>query len=220
MRVEKCIEGGIFKVTNPFPNGTANHHRYLVIGTKNSYGISMVQAFAITSMSNKDVTMEVPIVLDNGYVSYVVPYNIHSLHWKDIRFQDYVGSITDTSTCKRDDFLRLLKDIYLDSIGEGNIDHEELVKRYTEYRDTFFKKYADVKEWRNREKEDDAPRRQYPNMGTDRCPGPHNNRGYRNGRNYRNNNDPSRFGESHLSHSRRFCDDEQREYHRNYQGNY
>lgn len=213
MKTRKVFEGSIFVVRNKLSNGRMSSHHYLMLGSKSTDSdVSLVQAFAITSMRDKKITMEVPVILCNGYVSYIVPYNMHSLHGTDIQHRNYTGCVADCEYITKDAFMQMLKDIYLDSIGMGTKSHDEVMKQYNEYCENFKKYNPDVKEWRNREEEPAPFRKDYP-----RC--------YRRGSTFINDKrnmrsryaTAYRFGESHLSHSPRLCDNEQRQYHKTYQ---
>ena len=218
MKTCKVFEGSIFIVHNQFSSSGVKSHRYLMIGSNaNECDASLYQAFAITSMNDKNITMEVPIILSNGYVSYIVPYNMHSLHYKDIDYRRYDGVVVDTEYIKRDEFIQMLKDIYLDSIGMGTKSHDEVVKQYKEYCENFKKHHPDAKEWRNREVTS-TPYRNNDNQ----CQSYRNGSAIINDRRRprcNNRNNQYRYGESHLSHSPRFCDDEQYQYHRNFKDN-
>lgn len=158
MKLEKCLTGMVYVVGDRRVHTTSHTgcdcHNYLIIdsGCNNKYGSpELLQAMSITSMRNKNISMEVPIVLTNGYISYIVPYNIHSLHWDDIDLSKFKGCITDTDLYSKNDFIQLLKDIYYDSKGiNPNRSHEEIVDAYNDYCDKFFQTYADKTEYRNK----------------------------------------------------------------------
>lgn len=148
------MEGMIFIVNdkNIISSTTSSKHNYLIISAPNNFNkLDMIQTMSITSMRNKEVDkMEVPIVLCNGYISYVVPYNIHSITDEDIDFEKYKGCLADNDYLTARDFMQLLVDIYLDSIGLGLTDHDTVVKKYEDYCKWFNKTYPDLIEYRDR----------------------------------------------------------------------
>ena len=146
-------KGMIFLCTDKCTSTTGKHN-YLILGTMSDSQISFVQTMSITSMIGKTIKMEVPIKLCNDYISYVVPYNIHSLEESDIRITEYKGIITDTERISKNDFLQLLMDIYMDSLGMNPENHDSVIQRYNEYCDNFWKEFNNVQEFRHyKEKE-------------------------------------------------------------------
>ena len=156
MRVNKCMTGMIFCVDDKSNTATSRtgveKHYYLIINNCESTdgSVNLLQAMSITSMRNKNVTMEVPILLENGYISYIVPYNIHSLHWDDLKVENYKGCLSSNARYSRDEFIQFLKNIYTDSIGNCSISHDELMTQYEDYCTKFFNKYNREKEYRNK----------------------------------------------------------------------
>ena len=131
-------------------NGSGySKHNHIVIGNPENHRIGMVQTMSITSMHDKDIGLEVPIVLTNDLISYVVPYNIHS--YKDTHFKAgfYKGCLDDTPFFSAKGFLKFLVDIYLDNIGQPRIKHEDLIKIYNEYCDWFYNVYEGHDEYRD-----------------------------------------------------------------------
>lgn len=150
MEVMNCDKGMIFLCEDKCSKmNPLIKHDYLIISvnedTKSSLGY--IQAMGITSMSNKDVYMEVPIVMCNDYVSYVVPYNLHSFTASDIRRNNYRGCILNSPIISKNDFINLLMDIYLDSLGL--VDHEKTVELYNRYCTKFWSYYKGVQEYRD-----------------------------------------------------------------------
>lgn len=128
-------------------NQTQNHN-YIVIG-RSPYMLGLMQAMSITSMRNKAIEMEVPVLLCNNMISYIVPCNIFSFFDSEVMLQNYKGQITDTEIITKDDFIMLLRDIYLDGLGLGDIDHEKIKWRYDEYCSAFFEHHKNIKEYRD-----------------------------------------------------------------------
>lgn len=144
-------KGMVFLCSDNFPKpGTQPmKHNYLIIGyTQGPLG--MVQGMSITSMTNKDVQIEVPVKLCNEYVSYVVPYNLHSLNPADIELHNYKGTICDTERISKDDFIAMLRDLYLDHIGLGTRDHTAVMADYQLYCKNFWEEFKNVPEFRER----------------------------------------------------------------------
>lgn len=146
----KFSTGSVFCITDnkKLPsNEQYKCHNYIILG-KSPHTLGFVQAMCITSMRDKDVEMEVPIVLTNNYISYVVPHNMHSFFDADITIQSYKGIITDTEIISRNDFLQLLRDIYLDGLGLCELSHAEVKAKYDTYCKAFFEAYKDAEEYR------------------------------------------------------------------------
>ena len=153
---KNCDKGMIFlcqdkcNMNNKFMNGK---HNYLIIGVNqgNNEHLGFIQTMSITSMRSKTIGMEVPIKLCNDYISYVIPYNLHSYLPSEIDIRNYKGCIVDTPRISKNDFITLLMDIYMDSMGIGN--HDEVVQRYNDYCKKFWDEFKDIKEYRMFEEE-------------------------------------------------------------------
>ena len=149
MMTTKYAQGSVYYLPDRFSaNQSWVSHNYLILG-KSPCKMGFVQAMSITSMRNKEVSMEVPIILCNNLISYVVSENVQSFLDKDIELSQYRGSIVDTDVISKKDFLQLLRDIYLDGLGLGIISHDQVKERYEEYCEKFFAIHKDVKEFRN-----------------------------------------------------------------------
>lgn len=145
-----CDKGMIFLCQDKCSSDKehASKHNYLIIGVDNNRGsLGLIQAMSITSMRSKEISMEVPIKLCNDYISYIVPYNLHSFLNSDIDIYNYKGCIIDTPHISKNDFIQLLIDIYTVSLGLG--DSEDVVRRYTDYCNKFWNEYRGKTEYRN-----------------------------------------------------------------------
>ena len=155
MKIKSCMEGMIFIVNDKnCLSSMQSRHNYLIISTPdNNDKLNMIQAMSITSMKNKELNrMEVPILLCNGYVSYVIPYNIHSLVDDDISFEKYKGCLSDTNFMSSREFMTMLMDIYLDSLNCGLVNHSKVKKQYEEYCSWFKEEYKNAIDYRDKDK--------------------------------------------------------------------
>ena len=139
--------GSIYKIEDKVQlNGEKSFHRYLIIGIDENNPQSFYQSVVITSMCKKEVTYELPIMLD-GMISYITPYNIHSLSRADLYNGIYKGSIIDNETYKVGDFISLIADLHYALIFNRSM-LTETEKRYKEYCNFFFKTHSGVVEYR------------------------------------------------------------------------
>ena len=97
-------------------------------------------------MCNRKVTYELPIMLD-GMISYITPYNIHSLSKSDLYNGIYKGSIVDNETYKVGDFISLIAELHYALIFNRKM-LSETEKRYKDYCNSFFKTHTGVVEYR------------------------------------------------------------------------
>ena len=153
METRNCDECQIFLCNDKCPsNEYGSKHNYLILSIDDSNGkLGLVQCMAITSMTDKDVVMEVPIKLSNDMISYIVPYNIHSFMTDEFSIQNYKGCIKDTEYCSKEEFLKLLMDIYLDILNIGAVDHKDVMDRYNKYCSDFWNRQKNFKEFRESE---------------------------------------------------------------------
>ena len=93
--------------------------------------------------------MEVPVLLCNNMISYIVPCNIFSFFDSEVMLQNYKGQIVDTEIISKDDFITLLRDIYLDGLGLGDEGHKDVQQRYNKYCAAFFEHHKNIKEYRD-----------------------------------------------------------------------
>lgn len=149
MVINSSCEGLIFLFRDKcVTNAEYNKHNYLIIGYNSNNRMSFAQCMSITSMSHKEINMEVPILLSNGMISYVVPYNIHSFQNNDIDLKNYKGCLSDNEFISKKDFIQLLVDIYADSLAPNQQNHDEVVERYKVYCNNFWKLHNDCAEFR------------------------------------------------------------------------
>lgn len=156
MMTTKYAPGTIFYLQDRFStNQNHNSHNYLIMG-KSPCKMGFIQAMSITSMKNKEIEMEVPILLCNNLISYIVPHNVQSFLDSDVELSQYKGQILDTELISKNSFLEMLMDIYLDGLNLGIKPHAEVKKRYESYCENFFNVYKESKEYRNRENSDNC----------------------------------------------------------------
>lgn len=134
-----------------------SHHPYLVINKNNEGGsnpLHFVQCMGISSMHDKCIDLELPILLCNNKVSYVVPYNIYSFESSKFELKNFKGCITDAPYSSKNKFMSLLMKVYLFTLGQVQTDVREEVKKY---REMFWKAHPEAEEYRvvysKREKE-------------------------------------------------------------------
>lgn len=174
-----CDSGMIFLCQDKCSTVTTSKHNYLILGINDSQEkLGLIQTMSITSMKDKEVKMEVPIKLCNDMISYVVPYNLHSFLSSDIDIRNYKGCLKDTNIISKNDFMKLLIDIYTDSIGI-NSNHDEVVSRYNQYCDAFWEEYGYCKEYRDYEGEQKEAVIASPQISTPEIPNNQINSAYR-----------------------------------------
>lgn len=123
-----------------------SYHRYLIIGSYDENPQSFYQAVAITSMINKEVTYEIPIILDD-MISYIIPYNIHSLSRADLNRGIYKGSIVGNDEYSFKDFVALIHALHYSLICDRSL-LKDTEKKYNEYCNSFFSAHQDMVEYR------------------------------------------------------------------------
>lgn len=163
MMTTKYVAGSIFYLPDRFClQEKFKSHNYLILG-KSPSKLGFIQAMSITSMKNKEVEMEVPILLCNNMISYVVPQNIQSFFDADIDLTQYKGIISDTDIISKKEFLQLLLDIYLDGLGMGEKSHDEVKNRYDTYCEAFFKRNKNAIEYRYKDEIKPVPHQKVEN---------------------------------------------------------
>lgn len=145
MKSQFLVPGMIFSLIDRRPvtsnaAGTLPMHFYLVISVGSAACLQDIQCMSISSMRNKDITYELPIVV-NETVSYVVPYNMVSFRRDDVKIEYYRGFLVGhPDLMSTDDFLRLCRDIYTDTLyGEIDKSIKERVSKYQKSFATVFK---------------------------------------------------------------------------------
>lgn len=147
MKSQFIIPGMIFSLVDRRPVtstdvGTLPIHFYLVISAGSEACLQDIQCMSITSMRNKDITYELPVVV-NDTVSYVVPYNIVSFRKDDIQIQYYRGFLVGhPNVTTTEEFLKLCRDTYTDALY-GDID-KSIKDRIQAYQKAFLSVYKDV----------------------------------------------------------------------------
>lgn len=146
---QKYTPGSIFMLPDRLNfSQNVEKHNYIIIG-RSPYMMGFMQAMSITSMRNKEIEMEVPIMLCNNMISYIVPCNMYSFFDNEILLQNYRGQIVDSEIISKNEFIELLRDIYLDGLGLCDETHDNVKQRYNEYCSTFFEHHKDAKEYRD-----------------------------------------------------------------------
>jgi ribosomal protein L11 len=172
MVVKNSYEGMIFLLYDKCSTVDGSRHNYLILGTNdNNEKLGVLQCMAITSMRSKEIGIEVPILLSNDMVSYIVPYNIHSFSNSEIELKNFKGCISDVDFISRYEFMQLLIDLYADNMDYGLVDHDDVMQRYNDYCKEFWKQHPDCTEFREveqaiidkRNKEDETQTISIPN---------------------------------------------------------
>lgn len=153
MKSQYIVPGMIFSLVDRRPvmnaaPGQLPMHLYLVVSSGSEACLQDIQCMSISSMRNKDITYELPIVV-NDSVSYVIPYNIVSFRRDDVKMEYYRGFlINDLKTLSRDEFLQLCRDTYTDALY-GDID-KSVKDRISAYQKSFTSAYKDVPRYEGR----------------------------------------------------------------------
>ena len=90
----------------------------------------------------------VPVLLSNGAISWILPYNIHSISFNDMENGKFHGIMQDSSYCTTERFVQMLVDLYNDELGLGFINHDIMMKEYNDYCDWFYKEHEGFKTYR------------------------------------------------------------------------
>lgn len=131
------------------------YHNYIVIGTVNrdepGQSKHLAQVMLITSMRERTIENEVPILLGNGQISYVVPYNIYSVPLSEIASAKFHGCVAD-DIVTREGFISLLVQMYEKSLHLRMDDtySATIEGLYKDYCRKFFEKYNNVREYREK----------------------------------------------------------------------
>ena len=134
-------------------------HNYIVLGINESHNcLKLIQMMSVTSMSNKEIHYEIPIKLGNDLVSYIIPYNIHSFLNQDIDMRNYKGCINNTEYCSKEEFLKLLLDLYAYTNGINT--DTDVIERYNNYCKEFWKRHSNCKEISDCEKKQEVKDKQ------------------------------------------------------------
>ena len=150
MVTKNGCEGLIFLLNDKCSSSKDSKHNYLILGINEDHNnVGLVQCMSITSMHNKEITTEVPIVLSNGMVSYIVPYNIHSYSMDELDLHEYKGCITNTPYISKYEFMQLIIDLYADTLDFGLTNHRDIMRRYRKYCDSFWKNNEGITEFRD-----------------------------------------------------------------------
>lgn len=152
--ISKGCEGMIFVLQDKCNNrGVASQHNYIMLNDiDNKNNLTLLQGMAISSMCNKTIKNEVPILLMNNMISYVVPYNIHSFLIDEIKINDFKGAINDSELISRSDFLKLLLDMYICGLNLPSTPKhfvDDTMDRYHKYCNNFWRTYGNYVEYRD-----------------------------------------------------------------------
>lgn len=152
MITKNSCEGMIFLLYDKCSPVADSKHNYIILGTNDQNDkLGLLQCMAITSMRKKEITLEVPILLSNGMISYIVPYNIHSFSNQEVDLKNFKGCIADTEYISKYEFMQLLIDLYAYSMDLALVDAEEVIKRYETYCSEFWNVHSNHKEFRDYE---------------------------------------------------------------------
>lgn len=140
MKANRITQGQIYLLNNLFPAYPSDRpvpekHNYIVISKEPKTDIGMVQVMEICSLRNREPIAEVPIVLENDCISYVIPYNIYSVRVKEILNRGvFKGCIQDQPEISVMEFIKMLYLIYTDFLDLGDKEiHSKAINMYQDY---------------------------------------------------------------------------------------
>ena len=127
-------------------------HNYLVLYVPNGdvQAGKFIQAISITSMKDKQLTIQLPIIL-SGKISYLVPYAIHSFWSVEMHIESLKG-IWKPDWISWFQFRKLIMDLYTYELYPECMDtetKEEIIGNKNIYIDEFNKLYPNIDEYRN-----------------------------------------------------------------------
>lgn len=146
MNVNRNLIGSIYTLQDASSTSDCGHN-YIIISNNQNIN-KFVQAMPITSMRNKKVTIEVPIMLSNGLVSYIVPYSIQTFTSTELKVGKFRGCISDTKYISSKEFINLLMDMYLAESNIGDVDKDKVMDEYKNYCSNFWKFHMHNAEYR------------------------------------------------------------------------
>ena len=146
MNVNQNLIGSIYTLRDASSTSDRGHN-YIIISNNQNIN-KFVQAMPITSMRNKKVTIEVPIMLSNGLVSYIVPYSIQTFTNTELKVGKFRGCISDTKYISSKEFINLLMDMYLAESNIGDVDKNKVMDEYKDYCNNFWKFHMHNAEYR------------------------------------------------------------------------
>lgn len=151
MNVNQNLIGSIYTLRDASSTSDCGHN-YIIISNNQNIN-KFVQAMPITSMRNKKVTIEVPIKLSNGLVSYIIPYSIQTFTSTELKVGKFRGVISDSKYITSKEFINLLMDMYLAESNIGDVDKDKVINEYREYCDNFWKSHKNDTEYREVDKD-------------------------------------------------------------------
>lgn len=146
MNVNQNLIGSIYTLRDASSTSDCGHN-YIIISNNQNIN-KFVQAMPITSMRNKKVTIEVPIKLSNGLVSYIIPYSIQTFTSTELKVGKFRGVISDSRYITSKEFINLLMDMYLVESNIGDVDKDKVMNEYREYCNNFWKFHKNDTEYR------------------------------------------------------------------------
>lgn len=150
MEVTLICKGAVFNLrdnVSSFADPTKeSRHNYVVIYDKAD---RFIQCMIITSMTNKEVTVEVPILCMNGTVSYIDPLNIHSMSVKGVSISNFKGFVH--GDMDSNEFINMLIELHAHYMLGGTVDDNcDVIKKYKDYVARFWNDHKDSKEYREK----------------------------------------------------------------------
>jgi hypothetical protein len=146
VNVNQNLIGSIYTLRDASSTSDCGHN-YIIISNNQNIN-KFVQAMPITSMRNKKVTIEVPIKLSNGLVSYIIPYSIQTFTSTELKVGKFRGVISDSKYITSKEFINLLMDMYLVESNIGDVDKDKVMNEYREYCNNFWKFHKNDTEYR------------------------------------------------------------------------
>lgn len=145
-----CAPGNIVSLERDatLSENIRNHNQF-VIGMDDSLsGWNYIQTIALTSMFNREVKVEIPVMF-RGTVSYLLPQNIISIDINDFNnFSTVTGFIRDEVGMTTTEIIRLILDMHTIIHDRSNPRREEVLMKYHEYCEWFYQMNKDKNEYR------------------------------------------------------------------------
>lgn len=122
-------------------NGVETSHNYLILSENEGNG-RRVQCMTFTTMTNREYDGAIPVMLTNGMISYLLPFNIYGFNREDFKLHNYHGTLKNDIISKSS-FMKLALNMYMSHNGfiseSASID---VTRNYQDYLDNFWKKYS------------------------------------------------------------------------------
>lgn len=119
-------------------------HPYLILSVRKPNTDNLIQttAMTITSMNARQTYGVVPIILWNGDISYIYPFNLWPYELPEFSNCGNYRGVLNSDIMSPSDLMQMCIDIYMVSRGfYASIDEKQLIDQYTWYLRTFQTRY-------------------------------------------------------------------------------